>query len=186
MTIFTEITPNPATLKFVVEGQTFLNKGTADFPNLEAVGDRSLLATRLFEFKFVAGVMIGYNFITITKDPAFKWEEMIPKVKELIRDHIASGQIVVLPLEESAEDLLSASEDSDIVKKIKGLLDDNIRPAVAMDGGDITFESFENGVVKLKMKGSCAGCPSSTMTLKMGIEGMLTRFIPEVKTVEAV
>lgn len=186
MTIFTEITPNPATLKFVVDGQVFLKKGVADFPDVAAVGDRSALAAKLFEFKFVAGVMIGYNFITVTKDAAYKWEETIPKVKELLRDYLASGQAVVEEVAEESHDGLSAEEDSEIVKRIKGILEDNIRPAVAMDGGDISFESFENGVVKLKMKGSCAGCPSSTMTLKMGIEGMLTRFIPEVKTVEAV
>ncbi len=186
MTIFTEITPNPATIKFVVADQVFLHTGTLDFPSPDSVGKQSGLASKLFELKFVSGVMVGFNFITVTKDAAYKWDEVIPPVKELMKAYIASGQPVAIAPENKVVLEGEVSQDSEIVQRIKSILEDNVRPAVAMDGGDIEFDSFEEGIVRLKMKGACSGCPSSAMTLKMGIEGLLTRFIPEVKSVEAV
>lgn len=186
MTIFTEITPNPATLKFVVADRIFLQKGSMDFPDPEAAKGKSGLAAQLFEFRFVNAVMVGFNFVTVTKDPAFKWDEVIPEVKNTIRAYLETGNSVVEAREIPVEQTAGPGDDSEVVKKIKALLDENVRPAVAMDGGDIAFDSFQDGIVKLKMHGSCSGCPSSTMTLKMGIEGLLTRFIPEVKSVEAV
>ncbi|MCB9230444.1 MAG: NifU family protein [Bacteroidia bacterium] len=182
MMIYTEITPNPSSLKFVVEKQ-LLERGSFDFPNQEGAED-SPLARLLFQFKFVEGVFIGQRFVTVTKGDAFAWEEVIPKVKETVRDFLASGQAVVTKLPEETE--VQAGDDSETVQRIKQLLDENIRPAVAMDGGDVVFDSFEDGVVKLKMQGSCQGCPSSTMTLQMGIKGLLTRMVPGVREVQAV
>ena len=182
MMIYTEITPNPAALKFVVE-KTLMERGSADFPSPDTADD-SILAKALFQFKFVKGVFIGSSFVSVTKEDEFSWEELIPQIKDSLRSFLESGQPAVSNLPEP--ETLSPVEESEIVKRIKQLLDESIRPAVAMDGGDVLFDSFDDGLVKLRLQGACSGCPSSTMTLKMGIEGLLTRMIPEVKTVEAV
>lgn len=181
--IYTEITPNPSSLKFVT-GLVFLQKGTADFPT-EAHLEDAPIVQKLFNFKFTQGVFIGKNFITITKNDDFQWEEVIPVVKDFLKSYFASGQ-PILTGKYLVEEEEAATEVSDIEKKIRQMIDESVRPAVAMDGGDIIFQSFEEGVVKLKLQGSCAGCPSSMITLKSGIEGLLTRMIPEVKSVEAV
>lgn len=179
--IYTEMTPNPASLKFVTE-QVLVPKGSLDYPNAESSGE-SPLAQKLFEFAFVEGVFIGHNFVTVTKSNENRWEELIPPLKDTLKAFLQSGQKIVNREFETPE---PEQEDDAVVAKIKQLLEDNIRPAVAMDGGDVSFESFEDGKVKLRLQGSCSGCPSSTMTLKMGIQGLLTRMVPEVKEVEAV
>jgi Fe-S cluster biogenesis protein NfuA len=180
--IYTEITPNPTTLKFVTQ-KVLLRKGSADFSDPQAAG-QSPLARQVFELAFVKAVFISGNFVSVTKEADTTWETAIPPIKKAIAAFLDSGQPVVVGLEEEAEN--AVLEEDETVMRIKQLLDDNIRPAVAMDGGDVIFESFVDGVVKLKMQGACSGCPSSTMTLKMGIEGLLTRMVPGVKQVESV
>lgn len=181
--IYTEITPNPASLKFVVQRQ-LVPMGSLDFPTQEEAKEAPI-AYKLFDFKFVERVFLGKNFITITKGDEFKWEEIIPVVKSHLKSYFESGEELLTG--ELAESLQAEVEDDDeLVKKIKALLESHVRPAVAMDGGDIIYDSFEDGILKLRLQGSCSGCPSSTMTLKAGIEGLMTRMIPEVKEVEAV
>ena len=179
--IYTEITPNPATLKFVTQ-KILMPKGSADFPD-ESTAEISPLAKTVFGLAFVKSVFISANFVTVTKEADAAWETAIPPIKKAISAFLESGQPAILGLEEETETV--ADEDETIVR-IKQLLDDNIRPAVAMDGGDVIFDSFTDGIVRLKMQGSCSGCPSSTMTLKMGIEGLLTRMVPGVLSVESV
>lgn len=183
MMIYTEITPNPATLKFVAD-KVLLKQGSADFPTPESAADAPL-AQKMYEFAFVKGVFIGYNFVSITKDDSMQWEEIIPPVKNTLKAFLESGE-PILNREEAAAEASEEVEDDETVRKIKQLLDENIRPAVAMDGGDIVYEGFDDGIVKLRLQGACSGCPSSTMTLKMGIEGLLTRMVPGVKSVEAI
>ncbi|MFZ0693928.1 MAG: NifU family protein [Alphaproteobacteria bacterium] len=182
MYIQTEQTPNPATQKFL-PGRAVLEQGTADFPDVDAAA-KSPLARRLFEVEGVAGVFLGADFVTVTKAPEKDWMVLKPLVLHALMDHFVSGAPII---EEGAEAPAAAvEEDSEIVAQIKELLETRVRPAVAADGGDITFEGFENGVVYLNMRGSCAGCPSSTMTLKAGIENMLRHYIPEVTEVRPV
>jgi Fe-S cluster biogenesis protein NfuA len=176
MFIQTEQTPNPASLKFL-PGRDVLGRGTADFPTAETA-TRSPLAQRLFEIEGVAGVFLGADFVTITKDGDRDWYLLKPSILGVIMEHFTAGRPVI---NETAVDDNAAHEDDDeIVAQIKELLDTRVRPAVAQDGGDITFQGFENGIVYLNMKGSCSGCPSSTATLKAGIENMLRHYIPEV------
>ncbi len=182
MFIQTEDTPNPETLKFI-PGKTILKKGTADFSNKDVAMD-SPLASRLFEISGVSRVFLATDFISVTKDPQLDWNNLKPSILTGIMEHYSTG----LPAINETEDKNSVSnnsEDSETIKQIKDLLETRVRPAVAMDGGDITFCSFESGVVTLQMKGACAGCPSSTATLKMGIENMLRHYIPEVTEVRA-
>ena len=181
MFIQTEETPNPATLKFL-PGRAVMPAGTADFPNAEAAA-RSPLAERLFQVDGVAGVFLGSEFITITKSQDRDWQLMKPAILGVIMEHFTANRPVIL--EEAAEDETNVDDDP-VVQQIKDLLDTRVRPAVAMDGGDIVFDRFENGVVFLYMQGACAGCPSSTATLKMGIENMLRHYIPEVMEVRPV
>jgi Fe-S cluster biogenesis protein NfuA len=176
MFIQTEQTPNPATLKFL-PGRDVLGRGTADFPTPEAAV-RSPLAQRLFEIEGVAGVFLGADFVTITKDGDRDWYLLKPSILGVIMEHFTAGRPIIN--ETSADDNAAHEDDDEIVAQIKELLDTRVRPAVAQDGGDITFQGFENGIVYLNMKGSCAGCPSSTATLKAGIENMLRHYIPEV------
>ena len=176
MFIQTEQTPNPATLKFL-PGRDVLGRGTADFPTVETAV-RSPLAQRLFEIEGVTGVFLGADFVTITKEGDRDWYLLKPSILGVIMEHFTAGRPVI---NETAVDDNAAHEDDDeIVAQIKELLDTRVRPAVAQDGGDITFQGFENGIVYLNMKGSCSGCPSSTATLKAGIENMLRHYIPEV------
>ena len=176
MFIQTEQTPNPATLKFL-PGRDVLGRGTADFPTVETAV-RSPLAQRLFEIEGVAGVFLGADFVTITKEGDRDWYLLKPSILGVIMEHFTAGRPVI---NETAVDDNAAHEDDDeIVAQIKELLDTRVRPAVAQDGGDITFQGFENGIVYLNMKGSCSGCPSSTATLKAGIENLLRHYIPEV------
>lgn len=185
MFIQTESTPNPATLKFL-PGQTVLEVGTADFPTADTASG-SPLATRLFAVDGVTGIFFGIDFVTVTKDDAVEWDHIKPALLGAIMEHYQSGQPVM------GEDHKPSSghadhdgEDGEIVGQIKELLDSRVRPAVAQDGGDITFHGFDRGVVYLHMQGACAGCPSSTLTLKMGIENLLRHYIPEVVEVRPV
>ena len=179
MFIQTEDTPNPLTIKFL-PGKEVMKTGTADFKNNE-LAVNSPLALRLFEVDGVDGVFLGSDFISVTKKKEEEWFSLKPSILGKIMEHYASGE-VVLKLNKN-EKSVSEIEDSDTVQQIKKLLETRVRPAVAMDGGDIQFESFEDGIVTLLMKGACSGCPSSTATLKMGIENMLRHYIPEVQEV---
>ncbi|MEM6765530.1 MAG: NifU family protein [Bacteroidota bacterium] len=181
--IYTEMTPNPASLKFKL-GRVLLPKGSADFPDISSAAEAPI-AKKLFDFKFVERVFIGNDFLTITKADDFQWEEVIPVVKDYLKAFFASGQD---PLVGSYADMAAvpAEEEDELTQKIKSILETYVRPAVAMDGGDIVYESFHDGILKVKLQGSCSGCPSSTITLKGGIENLLARMAPEVKSVEAV
>jgi len=185
MFIQTESTPNPATLKFL-PGQTVLDMGTADFPTADAAAS-SPLAQRIFAVDGVDAVFFGNDFVTVTKADAVDWDHIKPAILGAVMEHYQSGQPVM------AEDHTPVSghadhdgEDGEIVNQIKELLDTRVRPAVAQDGGDITFHGFDRGIVYLHMQGACAGCPSSTLTLKMGIENLLRHYIPEVVEVRPV
>jgi Fe-S cluster biogenesis protein NfuA len=184
MFIQTEQTPNPATLKFL-PGVAVMASGTANFPERDAAG-RSPLAERLFELPEVTGVFLGADFITVTKNGASDWQRLKPAVLAAVMEHFTAGRPVILPGVDAIESAASSEEENEIVSQIKELLETRVRPAVAMDGGDITFEDFEDGIVYLHMQGSCSGCPSSTATLKAGIENMLRHYIPEVVEVRAV
>ena len=181
MFIQTEDTPNPLTIKFL-PGKEVMKTGTADFKNNE-LAVNSPLALKLFEVDGVDGVFLGSDFISVTKKKEEEWFSLKPSILGKIMEHYASGD-VVLKINQN-EKSVSEIEDSDTVQQIKKLLETRVRPAVAMDGGDIQFESFEDGIVTLLMKGACSGCPSSTATLKMGIENMLRHYIPEVQEVRA-
>jgi len=183
MFIQTEQTPNPATLKFL-PGCTVMESGTANFPE-RAAAARSPLAERLFLLPEIAGVFLGTDFITVTKNGDTEWHQLKPAVLAAIMEHFTAGRPVIIGGQEEAAGG-AAGEDSEIVSQIKELLETRVRPAVAMDGGDITFEDFEDGIVYLHMQGSCSGCPSSTATLKAGIENMLRHYIPEVTEVRAI
>ena len=183
MFIQTEETPNPATLKFL-PGREVVASGSVDFASREGAG-RSPLAERLFKVEGVQRVFLGQDFVTVTKSDTKDWSVMKPALLGVIMEHFVSGQPVLLEgdVAPAAE---SADEDDEIVAQIKDLLETRVRPAVAQDGGDIIFHSFEDGVVYLHMQGSCSGCPSSTATLKMGIENMLRHYVPEVVEVRPV
>lgn len=184
MFIQTEQTPNPATLKFL-PGRRVMESGTANFPDRVSVA-RSPLAERLFQLPEVTGVFLGADFITVTKREESEWHRLKPAVLAAIMEHFTAGLPIIVGEPETAGDAASGEEDDEIVAQIKELLETRVRPAVAMDGGDITFEEFEDGIVYLHMQGACSGCPSSTATLKAGIENMLRHYIPEVLEVRAV
>ena len=181
MFIQTEQTPNPSTLKFL-PGRVVMEKGTLDFAGVENART-SPLARRLFAIEGVERVFFGADFVTVTKAADKDWQIMKPSILGGIMEHYTSGEPVV-SAEASAEGEAGA-EDDEIVAQIKDLLETRVRPAVAQDGGDIVFQDFRDGVVYLHMQGSCSGCPSSTATLKMGIENLLKHYVPEVVEVQA-
>ena len=183
MFIQTEDTPNPAALKFL-PGREVLPEGVADFTSREAAA-RSPLARLLFEIDGVAGVFLGSDFVTVTKDGDRTWQTLKPMVLGAIMDHFTSGA-AVLEGEQAVEEEIGSDASDEIVATIRELIDTRVRPAVAQDGGDIIYKGFKTGTVYLNLRGSCAGCPSSTATLKMGIENMLKHYVPEVIQVEAV
>ena len=183
MFIQTEQTPNPATLKFL-PGQTVLETGTADFTDPASAAGRSPLAEALFTVDGVVAVFFGRDFITITKAADQDWYVMKPAILGAIMEHFTAGKPIMNETAMPA-DADSGEDDDEVVSQIKELLDTRVRPAVAQDGGDITFHGFDQGIVYLEMRGACAGCPSSTATLKMGIENMLRHYIPEVVEVRA-
>lgn len=183
MFIQTEDTPNPATLKFL-PGRDVLGTGTADFTDAVDAAARSPLAERLFQVEGVTRIFLAGDFITVTKEASRDWYVMKPGILGAIMEHFATGKPVLTQVK--ADDNQVNEDDDEIVAQIKELLDAKVRPAVAQDGGDITFHGFEKGVVYLAMKGACAGCPSSTATLKAGIENMLRYYIPEVVEVQQI
>ena len=183
MFIETEGTPNPATLKFL-PGRDVMGEGTADFAGPDLAG-RSPLAVALFELPGIARVFLGSDFITVTKNDLADWQGLRPQVLGAIMEHFVAGRPVIEGTADAAdEDVLP--EDQEIVEQIKELLDTRVRPAVAGDGGDIVFRGYRSGVVRLHMQGACSGCPSSSATLKHGIENMLRHYVPEVTSVEQV
>lgn len=187
MFIQTETTPNPATLKFL-PGRVVLEEGVAEFRDREDAAQRSPLAAKLFTIPGVTGVFFGYDFITVTKDNS-EWQHLKPAILGTIMEHFMSNSPLMaletkeLPDIPVGEEFFS-DDDKEIVDTIKELIETRVRPAVADDGGDITFRGFENGVVYLNMRGACSGCPASTATLKHGIENLLRHFVPEVLGVE--
>jgi Fe-S cluster biogenesis protein NfuA len=188
MFIQTEATPNPATLKFL-PGKVVMEKGTADFRSADEA-QVSPLAARLFSIPGVTGVYFGYDFVTVSKE-AQEWQHLKPAILGSIMEHFMSGQPVMGGSASMAEVTDEEGEffeagDETIVATIKELLESRVRPAVAQDGGDITFKGFREGTVYLNMKGACAGCPSSTATLKHGVQNLLKHFVPEVQAVEAI
>ncbi|MDF2994870.1 MAG: Scaffold protein Nfu/NifU [Xanthobacteraceae bacterium] len=184
MFIQTEATPNPATLKFL-PGRTVLGNGTFEARNAEEAGN-SPLAVRLFEIPGVTGVFFGSDFVTVTKG-AGEWPHLKPAILGAIMEHFVSGHAVLGEAHKEVEDdAFFEAKDAGLVDTIRELIDTRVRPAVANDGGDITFRGYKDGVVYLAMKGSCSGCPSSTATLKNGIENLLRHFVPDVTEVRPV
>jgi Fe-S cluster biogenesis protein NfuA len=192
--LYTEQTPNPETLKFVTNQMLYPRK-MADFPTdeRELAAEWSPLATELFKFEYVQGIYICNNFVTVSKSPETEWAAIMMELKTFIKAYVEEGKVVMKDGFEEVKAKLEAEEeeqytgdDAELVTKIKQLLDKYVRPAVEMDGGNIKFHSFDKGVVNVILQGSCSGCPSSSGTLKVGIEGMLKRMVPEVKSVEAI
>ena len=187
ISIYTEMTPNPETMKFVANKLLYPGK-SIEFVDAESAKP-SPLAAELFGFPFIKSVFIASNFVTLTKTSDADWMDITPSVRQFIKDYLSEGkqvinedEVVELPKESSNTVL---ADDDDVVKRIKEILENYVKPAVEMDGGAIQFKSYDNGVVNLAMQGSCSGCPSSMITLKAGIEGMMKRMIPEVKEVIA-
>lgn len=185
MFIQTEATPNPATLKFL-PGRTVMEAGTLDFTD-EQEARRSPLASALFGVKGVSGVMFGFDFIAVTKDSG-EWQHLKPAILGAIMEHFLGSAPLLLDdaATTAGGEEFYAPEDAQTVETIKELIETRVRPAVAGDGGDITFRGFRDGTVYLAMKGACAGCPSSTATLKSGIQNLLRHFVPEVRDVEQI
>lgn len=198
-TFYAESTPNPNTMKFVANRYLVTNGRSYEVLANERVGGPSPLAEKLFQFPFINGVFIAANFVTITKSEAVEWPDVVMELREFIKDALnQEGSVVIREeflteepvIETSSVDAVSEGEVekvySDLDKKIVEILDEYIRPAVEGDGGAIEFDSYQDGVVKVILKGSCSGCPSSTMTLKSGIESLLNNMLPEVKEVVAI
>lgn len=186
ISIYTEMTPNPETMKFVANKLLYPGK-SIDFPDAESAKP-SPLATELFGFPFIKAVFIASNFVTLTKTAEAEWNDLIPSVRQFLKEYLEEGKPVINEEEITVakqDGNIILADDDDVVKRIKELLDNYVRPAVEMDGGAIQFKSYDDGVVNLMMQGSCSGCPSSMITLKAGIEGMMKRMIPEVKEVVA-
>lgn len=185
MFIQTEQTPNPATLKFI-PGQAVLADGTVDFRSAEEAAGKSPLAERLFRIDDVTGVFLGADFVSVSKNDTAEWPLLKPAILGVIMEHFTAGHAVMAEggSDGAGEDF--NEEDAAVVSQIKELLETRVRPVVAQDGGDIVFHGFQQGIVLLQMRGACGGCPSSTITLKNGIENMLRHYIPEVTEVRAV
>ena len=187
VSIYTEMTPNPETMKFVANKLLYPGK-SIDFPD-EASAAPSPLAKELFAFPFIRGVFIASNFVTLTKTSDTEWNDVIPTIRHFLKEYLEENKNVinedeVAVIKPEASNTVAA-DDNDVVKRIKELLENYVKPAVEMDGGAIQFKSYDDGVVNLMLQGSCSGCPSSMITLKAGIEGMMKRMIPEVKEVVA-
>jgi len=189
ISIYTEMTPNPETMKFVANKLLYPGK-SIDFQE-ERAANPSPLAKELFGFPFIKGVFIASNFVTITKtEDTENWDDIIPSIKQFLKEYLENGGVII-----NEEEIVNniqfdsgntiSADDSDVVKRVKELLENYVKPAVEMDGGAIQFKSYDNGVVNVMLQGSCSGCPSSLITLKAGIEGMMKRMIPEVKEVIA-
>ena len=188
ISIYTEMTPNPETMKFVANKLLYPGK-SIDFQD-ETSAKASPLAMELFSFPFIKSVFIASNFVTLTKtNETEDWQDVIPSIKQFLKEYLEEGKTIINEDEIAARKTVSSNEvhlnDGDVVKRIKELLENYVKPAVEMDGGAIQFKSYDDGVVNLMLQGSCSGCPSSMITLKAGIEGMMKRMIPEVKEVVA-
>ena len=185
VSIYTEMTPNPETMKFVANKLLYPGK-SIDFPE-ESVAGPSPLAKELFAFPFIKSVFIASNFVTLTKTSDTNWDDVIPQIREFLKEYLEEGKVVIHhdQIVVKKEAYVINANDEDVVGRIKELLENYVKPAVEMDGGAISFLGFDNGTVKLMLQGSCSGCPSSMITLKTGIEGMMKRMIPEVKEVVA-
>jgi Fe-S cluster biogenesis protein NfuA len=186
ISIYTEMTPNPETMKFVANKLLYPGK-SIDFADVESAKP-SPLATELFGFPFIKSVFIASNFVTLTKTPETDWDDIISTIRQFLKEYLEEGKIVLNEEEIvviKKEGNVIDADDDDVVKRIKELLESYVKPAVEMDGGAIQFKSYNEGTVNLMLQGSCSGCPSSMITLKAGIEGMMKRMIPEVKEVVA-
>ena len=187
ISIYTEMTPNPETMKFVAN--KLLDPGKSiDFPDVESAKP-SPLASELFGFPFIKAVFIASNFVTLTRTADTDWNDVIQTIRRFLKEYLEEAKVVVneedvITMKQESSNEVNA-DDNDIVKRIKELLENYVKPAVEMDGGAIQFKSYDDGVVNLMLQGSCSGCPSSMITLKAGIEGMMKRMIPEVKEVVA-
>jgi len=187
ISIYTEMTPNPETMKFVANKLLYPGK-SFDFPDV-AAAKPSPLAVELFGFPFIKAVFIASNFVTLTKEGDTEWQDVIPTIRQFLKEYLEEGKAVIneeelASIKQESSNTVTADDD-DIVKRIKELLENYVKPAVEMDGGAIQFKSYNEGVVNLMLQGSCSGCPSSMITLKAGIEGMMKRMIPEVTEVVA-
>ena len=184
VSIYTEMTPNPETMKFVANKLLYPGK-SIDFPD-ESSAAPSPLAQELFAFPFVRSVFIASNFVTLSKTSDTNWDDVIPTIRQFLKEYLEEGKAVVNEdqVVVKKDNYVINASDEDVVGRIKELLENYVKPAVEMDGGAIAFRGFENGTVKLMMQGSCSGCPSSTATLKSGIENMLKHYVPEVTRVE--
>jgi len=187
ISIYTEMTPNPETMKFVANKLLYPGK-SIDFPDVESAKP-SPLAVELFGFPFVKAVFIASNFVTLTKNPETDWSDVTATIRQFIKEYLEDGKAVinedeVITIKKESSNEVTADDD-DVVKRIKELLENYVKPAVEMDGGAIQFKSYDAGTVNLMLQGSCSGCPSSMITLKAGIEGMMKRMIPEVQEVVA-
>ena len=189
--IYTEQTPNPESLKFVTNRMLYPSN-TADFREAELANEWSPMGKELFELPYVKGVYIANNFVTITKEFTNQWSDIMLELKQFIKQYVEDGKPIITEGFEEAKAKIEAEvaesydgEDVEIVTQIKELIDTYVKPAVEMDGGNIEFKSYNRGQVTVVLQGSCSGCPSSTVTLKSGIEGMLKRMVPQVKEVVA-
>ena len=187
ISIYTEMTPNPETMKFVANKLLYPGK-SIDFPDVDSAKP-SPLAVELFGFPFIRAVFIASNFVTLTKTSDTEWEDVIPTIRQFLKEFLEEGKAVIneeeIVVKKKEGSNIVSADDDDVVKRIKELLENYVKPAVEMDGGAIQFKSYEEGRVNLVLQGSCSGCPSSMITLKAGIEGMMKRMIPEVKEVVA-
>ncbi|MDF7813262.1 NifU family protein [Hymenobacter sp. YC55] len=192
VSIYAEASPNPESMKFVLNAQLLADGVSVDYPNLEAAAN-SPLAQELFNFDYVGRVFIAQNFVTITKVTDLQWAQLIPELRTFLKSYIeAAGPVFIVDpaAEQKAAQQAAATGDSSEAdqqtsQKIIDLLDNYVRPAVEQDGGNITFKSYQDGIVTVNLQGSCSGCPSATVTLKSGIENLLKRMVPEVKEVVA-
>ena len=189
MLIRTEQTPNPSTRKFL-PGQTVMEAGTRDFADAESA-EASPLASALFDSGMVEGVFFGHDFVSVTAAPGISWSDLEPLVLETLLDHFVGGAPLFRPgtaagIHVANANFDAAPDDADIIDQIKELIETRVRPAVAQDGGDIVYKGYRDGHLYLSMHGACSGCPSSTVTLKRGIESLIRHYVPEVETVEAV
>ena len=189
VSIYTEQTPNPENIKFVANMMLYAGKNV-DYPNVESVKGTSPLADELFKLPYVRNVFIANNFATVGKTPEAEWYEIMPEIKELIKAYLAEEKTIIdedalMKMKVESIEYAETGEDAEMIERIKAMLEKYVQPAVEMDGGSIVFKEYNDGVVTLGMQGACAGCPSSTITLKAGIEGMMKRMIPEVKEVVA-
>ncbi|MBC5773996.1 NifU family protein [Pontibacter sp. KCTC 32443] len=190
VSVYAEANPNPESMKFVMNVQLLPDGQSVDYPDLESAVE-SPLAQELFNFDYVGRVFIASNFVTVTKNSSLEWVKLIPELRTFLKSYVEAGGPIfnegfsAAPKTEAAANGETSEGDAAIVKKVIDLLDNYVRPAVEQDGGNITFKSYNDGVVTVYLQGSCSGCPSATVTLKAGIENLLKRMVPEVKEVVA-